>query len=496
MLSEIHTSSLFKTQGWIGNEWVSAQNQATFDVFNPANGEKIAQVADLNEADLEKAIEMADACQKKWANTLAQDRAKILKKWNQLILDHLETLAKIMVLEQGKPYAEARGEIKYGASFVEWFAEEARRAYGDLIPSFGRGRRVLVMKQPVGIVGAITPWNFPHAMITRKCAPALAAGCPVIVKPAEDTPLSALALAELGHQAGFPKGVFQVIPSSRTHAAIIGKRLCEDPRVRKIGFTGSTEVGKVLMAQAASTVKRISLELGGNAPLIVFEDADLKKALKGIIGSKFRNAGQTCICSNRIFVHQSRLEEIIHGLRESIKRMKMGSGMDKGVSIGPLIYERALTKIKHLVDDARQKGAKIEEGGISDGIAPEDQNRYCKPTLVYPVSVDMDLFHTEIFGPVVSLIPFNTEEEVIRLANETPYGLAAYFFTQDSSRIWRVSEQLDYGMVAVNDGALSSAVAPFGGVKESGIGREGSKYGLDEFMETKYVMMGGIEETI
>lgn len=487
--------SLIFSEAYVNGTWTSSLSGKRFAVTNPLNGEEICSVPNMNAEDCEIAIQKAHEAFPAWRDRLPAERARLLMRWRDLILEHRDELAKIMVDEQGKPLPEARGEVNYGASFIQWFAEEAVRDQGSIIPPFARGRRLLVLKQAVGVVGAITPWNFPNAMITRKCAPALAVGCTVVVKPAEDTPLSALALAHLAELAGFPPGVFNVLTTDREGASEVGKRLCKDPFVKKIGFTGSTQIGKTVMAQASSTVKRVSLELGGNAPFIIFDDADLELALKGLFASKFRNAGQTCICANRIFVHESIIDTFTERLLERTSKLKIGGGHERGVEIGPLINERALERVSALVSRAIEEGASLLLGGkrINHEIKADPKGKFFAPTVFAEVTQEMQLAREEIFGPIVSLISFKDEAQVIQMANDTPYGLAAYLFTEDHRRIWRVSEALEYGMVGVNDGAISSAVAPFGGVKESGLGREGSTWGLDEFTEMKYVMLGGLD---
>ena len=483
------------SQSYIDGAWVSAVGGETFPVYDPYDGSLIASVPCMNRQDVDEAIAAAERAFPAWRDLLPAQRARLLLKWRDLILARRDELARLMVREQGKPYPEARGEVGYGASFIQWFAEEATRARGEVIPPFAAGRRLLVLKQPVGVVAAITPWNFPNAMITRKCAPALAAGCTVVIKPAEDTPLSALALAQLAHEAGIPPGVFNVVTTDRGGASEVGEVLCTDPRVRKVGFTGSTAVGKHVMSLASSTVKRVSLELGGNAPFIFFEDADLKLAMRGMMVSKFRNAGQTCICANRIFVHRSRLEEFTEALLPQVHGLTLGSGVARGVTTGPLINDRALQRAHGLVTRALEAGAELLCGGqiLDRALEPSSDGVFYAPTVLTQVTAEMEIARAELFAPIVTLIPFDDEAEVLRMANDTPYGLAAYFFTEDHRRIWRVSEGLEYGMVAVNDGSLSTAVAPFGGVKESGIGREGSSWGLDEFLEMKYVMLGSLE---
>ena len=477
---------LLRTQAYIDGDWQDAGSGATFAVVNPADGQPIAAVPDMGAAETQQAIAAAHAAWPAWRSRTAAERAVLLRRWHDLILAHGEDLALLMTLEQGKPLAEARGEVRYGASFVEWFAEEARRAYGDVIPSPFPGQRLLTLKQPVGVVAAITPWNFPIAMVTRKVAPALAAGCPVILKPAEDTPLCALALAELSHRAGFPPGVFNVITTN--DPAIVGGELTRNPLVRKLSFTGSTEIGKLLMRQCADTVKKLSLELGGNAPFIVFDDANLDEAVSGAIAAKYRNAGQTCVCANRIFVQDAVYDAFAVRYAAAARQLRVGSGLEPDVSIGPLINEAAVQKVTRLVSDAVGQGAIVVTGGGRD----ERGGTFFQPTVIVNVTPDMALSREEIFGPVAPLFRFYDENEAIRLANDTPYGLAAYFYARDVGRIWRVAEALEYGMVGINTGLISTAVAPFGGVKESGMGREGSKYGLESFLEIKYLCLSGL----
>ncbi len=479
--------SLLKDRAYINGQWVQAQDQEVFSVRNPYDGKRIGRVPDMGRVETLEAIQAAEQAFSSWRKKTAGERAAILKKWYELQVAHQEDLAVLLTTEQGKPLAEARGEIRYGASFIEWFAEEARRAYGDVIPAHGTDKRILAIKQPVGVVGAITPWNFPNAMITRKVAPALAAGCTVVVKPAEDTPLSALALAELAERAGFPAGVFNVVTTSRP--AEVGEVLTTSPTVRKLSFTGSTPIGKLLLRQCADTVKKVSMELGGNAPFIVFEDADIELAVAGAIASKYRNAGQTCVCANRLYAHESVYDRFTAQLTEAVKRQKLGSGLKKGVTIGPLINEAAVHKVERLVADATAKGAMVLTGGNR----LTKKENFFAPTVLSKVDLTMDISREEIFGPVAPVFSFRTEAEVIAMANGTPFGLAAYFYGRDYARIWRVAEALDYGMVGINTGMVSTPVAPFGGVKESGIGREGSKYGLDEYLEIKYMCFGGVE---
>ncbi len=472
-----------KNQAYINGTWTSTNS--TFPVYNPFNGELIAEVADCGTQETQQAIEAAQAAFLTWRGKSAAGRAKILRRWYELQLQHIDELAELLTTEQGKPLAEAKGEIRYGASFVEWFAEEARRVYGDVIPGHGRDKRITVIKQPVGVVGAITPWNFPNAMITRKVAPALAAGCTVVIKPSDFTPLSALALAALAEEAGFPPGVFNIVTAK--DPVPVGDELTSNSLVKKISFTGSTRVGKMLLAKCAPQVKKVSLELGGNAPFIVFDDADIDDAVSGCIASKFRNAGQTCICSNRIFVHRSVHDTFNKKLTEKIKELKVGNGLEEGVVIGPMINDSAVDKSERLLHDAVQHGARVLTGG------QRGEGQFFQPTLVAEVKPEMKIFSEEIFGPVAAIYAFDTEEEVIQLANDTEYGLAAYFYGRDYARIWRVAEALDYGMVGINTGMISSAVAPFGGVKESGFGREGSKYGMDDYLNIKYMCWGGVQ---
>lgn len=482
----LNNPSLMKDRGFINGEWRAAESGKTFAVLNPATGAVIAEVADLNVAETQQAIEAADIAQQSWRALTGKERSVFLRKWYELILAAQEDLAQIMTLEQGKPLAEARGEVAYGASFVEWFAEEAKRVYGDVIPAHGRDKRLIVIKQAIGVAAAITPWNFPIAMITRKVAPAMAAGCSVVVKPSELTPLSALALAELAAEAGIPAGVFNVLPS--TDAAAVGQHLCQSSRVRKLSFTGSTAVGKILAEQCASTIKKLSLELGGNAPFIVFDDADIDAAVAGAIISKFRNAGQTCVCTNRILVQKNVHVAFVEKLTKAVAALKVGQGQGEGVTIGPLINEAAQVKVSGLVNGAVAAGAELVIGG--DSVDSLNSGYY--PTILNNVNNHMDIAQAEIFGPVATIMSFEDEQQAIEIANDTPYGLAAYFYARDIGRIWRVSEALEYGMVGINEGLISTEVAPFGGVKESGLGREGSKYGIDEYLEMKYLCHGGI----
>ena len=478
--------ALLRHQGYINGQWCTAKSAQTFAIYNPATGEKITDVADMGADEARAAIAAAHAAFPAWAKRTAGERSAILRRWFELIVRHADALAALLTTEQGKPLGEARGEIIYGASFVEWFAEEAKRIYGDVIPSTGVDRRFIVLKQPIGVVSAITPWNFPSAMITRKVAPALAAGCTAVVKPAEDTPLSALALAVLAEEAGIPPGVFNIVPTKDPVA--VGAVLSTDARVRKISFTGSTKVGKILMRQAADNVVKMSMELGGNAPFLVFDDADLDAAVEGAMASKYRNAGQTCVCANRFFVQDGVHDAFAQKLVERTMALSVGRGDQPNVQIGPLINAAAMQKVQSLMDDARAKGAKILTGG-----AKHDQgDLFFTPTVVTNVTADMDIANTEIFGPISCLRRFATEDEAIALANDTPAGLAAYFFARDMGRIWRVMEGLETGIVAVNTGLFTSEVAPFGGVKQSGFGREGSKYGIEEYVEIKNVCLAGL----
>jgi succinate-semialdehyde dehydrogenase/glutarate-semialdehyde dehydrogenase len=485
----IQDRPLLRRQGFVGGIWVDAASGQQFPVHNPATGELIAQVANLGVAETERAIGAAKAAQPAWAGLTAKARSAILKRWCELILANKDELAALMTAEQGKPLPEAAGEIAYAASFVEWFAEEGKRIYGDIIPSPIADRRMLVLKQPAGVCAAITPWNFPSAMITRKAGPALAAGCAMIVKPSELTPLSALALAELASRAGIPEGILSVIPSDAAAAPAIGKLLCEDPSVRKISFTGSTEVGRILLRQSAEGVKKCSMELGGNAPFIVFDDADLESAIKGAIGSKYRNAGQTCVCANRLLVQDGIYDKFAKRLAEEVAKLTVGNGADPGVAIGPLIEPAALEKVEAHVSDALKNGAKLEGGGKRHKLG----GTFYEPTVLTGVTREMRIFREETFGPVAPLIRFKTEQEAIELANDTEYGLAAYFYTRDVGRVFRVAEALEYGLVGANEGLIASEVAPFGGMKQSGIGREGSKYGIDEYVEIKYLCVGGLK---
>lgn len=480
---DIKDKSLLRSEAYINGEWI--KKETTFSVYNPYNQVKIAEVSDCTQVDTESAITAADHAFQIWSNYTANKRSRILQNWYKLIIENTTDLAYILTIEQGKPLQEAIGEIKYGASYIEWFAEEAKRVYGDVIPGQSRKNRITVIKQPVGIVGAITPWNFPSAMITRKVAPALAAGCTVIVKPSEFTPLSALALAELSDRAGFPKGVINIVTTK--DAASIGQSLTSNSKVKKISFTGSTPVGKLVLKQSADQIKKVTLELGGNAPFIVFADADIDAAVSGCYDSKFRNGGQTCVCTNRIFLHESIHNEFIEKFATKVKSIKTGYGLDKGVEIGPMINEDAVIKDINLIKDATNKGAKVIAGGM------RKKGLFIEPTILCNIDSNMDIFSSEIFGPIAAIYKFNSESEVIEMANNTKYGLASYFYGRDYALIWRVAEALEFGMVGINTGLMSTVTAPFGGIKESGFGREGSKYGIDEYLNIKYMCWGGVE---
>jgi succinate-semialdehyde dehydrogenase/glutarate-semialdehyde dehydrogenase len=477
---------LLRDQAYIDGKWVPGAGGATFPVTNPADGSVLAEVADCGLDETRAAIDAAEAALPGWRAKTAKERAGILRKWFDLIMANQEDLALLMTSEQGKPLAEARGEVAYGAAFIEWFAEEGKRADGNMIPSPWPTSRVMVIKQPIGVVAAITPWNFPIAMLTRKVGPALAAGCTVVAKPAGETPLCALALAELGERAGVPAGVFNVLMT--TNSRVMGEELTTSTKVRKVSFTGSTEVGKVLMQQAASTVKKVGLELGGNAPFIVFDDADLDAAVVGAMASKYRNGGQTCVCANRILVQDGVFDDFADRFTKAVGELHVGPGTDDGVTIGPLINDAAVEKVEQLVDDAVKDGAEVKLGGHRHELG----GRFYEPTVITETTPEMEIAQEEIFGPVATLFRFGSDEEAVALANDTPYGLASYFYARDLGRIMRVAEALEYGMVGVNEGIISSEMVPFGGVKESGLGREGSHEGLDEFLETKYILLGGL----
>lgn len=476
--------SLIKKAGYINGKWVKSLKNKTFEVLNPATGEAIATIPDMDVSDAKEAIRAANDAFPSWASLPAKERSSYLKKLFAAIAENKEALARLITKECGKPIAESRAEVDYGNSFIEWFAEEAKRAYGDVIPPHTQDRRLLVIKQPIGVAATITTWNFPLAMITRKIAPALAAGCTVIIKPPKESPLAAIALAGLVAACGFPAGVVNVVPTTNSKA--IGKLLCESPDVHKISFTGSTATGKILLAQCAGQVKRISMELGGNAPFIVFDDADVDAAVKGAVQSKYRNSGQTCVCANRIYVQENIYDAFVKKFTAATKNLKVGNGLREENKIGPLINKEGLQKVEAMVQDAVKKGAAIVTGGnVKEGL-------FYEPTVVTNAKQYMKFSKEEIFGPVSPIFKFKTEEEVIKYANDTVYGLAAYFYSGDIARCWRVAEQLQYGMVGVNEGIISTEVAPFGGVKQSGIGREGSKYGMDEYMQMKYMCLGNM----
>ncbi|MCA1970432.1 MAG: NAD-dependent succinate-semialdehyde dehydrogenase [Rhizobium sp.] len=488
LASKLKDASLATDKALVGDEWVSASSSGkTFEVTNPATGDVIAVLPNLGQAEVARAIEIADKAQKAWAKKTGKERAGVLRKLFDLMVANADDLATILTMEMGKPWPEARGEILYGASYVEWFGEEAKRVYGDTIPGHQADKRIMVIRQPVGVVGAITPWNFPNAMLARKMAPAVAVGCAMVSKPAAQTPLSALALAILAERAGLPLGVFSVITS--TDAAMVGKEFCDNDKVRKLTFTGSTNVGRILMRQGADQIMKLGLELGGNAPFIVFDDADLDAAVEGAMISKYRNAGQTCVCANRLYIQSGVYDAFAAKLAERVGQMKVGDGFAEGVTTGPLIDTNALKKVEEHVSDALSKGAKVALGG-----KPADQGGlFFQPTILTGVTSDMKVAVEETFGPVAPLFKFETEEEVIELANNTEFGLASYFYSKDVAKIFRVAEALEYGMVGINTGLISTEVAPFGGIKQSGLGREGSKYGIDDYTELKYMCLGGIE---
>ncbi|HEY6641442.1 MAG TPA: NADP-dependent succinate-semialdehyde dehydrogenase [Povalibacter sp.] len=477
--------SLFRQQAFVGGHWEDAPDGKVKQVFNPANGALIGTIPNLGAEAAKRAIDAANKALPDWRSRTAKERAQILRKWFDLMMANQEDLAILMTVEQGKPLVESRGEIAYAASFIEWFAEEGKRAYGDVIPAHGRDKRIVVLKQPIGVTAAITPWNFPAAMITRKAGPALAAGCTMVIKPAELTPYSALAMCVLAERAGIPAGVISVVTGD---SRPIGAEFTSNPIVRKLSFTGSTAVGKVLMSQCATNITKVSLELGGNAPFIVFNDADLDAAVAGALASKYRNAGQTCVCANRLFVQSGVYDRFAEKLAEAVKAMKVGDGLDKETKIGPMIDDKAVQKVEEHVADAVSKGAKVVYGGKRGDAA----GSFYIPTVMTGVTADMLVMREETFGPLAPLMKFETDEEVIRLANATEFGLASYFYSRDIGRIWRVAEALECGIVGINEGIISTEVAPFGGVKESGIGREGSRYGLEEYMEIKYLCFGGI----
>ncbi len=482
---QLKDKSLFRQQCYLAGAWTDADGGATIKVNNPATGEVLGSVPRMGTDETRRAIEAAEKALPAWRAKTAKERAKVMRKWADLMMENQDDLAVLMTEEQGKPLAESKGEIVYAASFIEWFAEECKRVYGDTIPQHQADKRIVVIKQPVGVTVAITPWNFPAAMITRKAGPALAAGCTMVVKPASQTPYSALALAELAERAGVPKGAFSVVTGS---SGEIGKEMTSNPIVRKLSFTGSTEIGKLLMAQCAGTIKKISLELGGNAPFIVFDDADLDAAVEGAMASKYRNTGQTCVCANRLLVQDSVYEEFSAKLAQAVSALRVGNGLEAGVTQGPLIDMKAVEKVEQHIADALHKGARVVVGGKRHARG----GTFFEPTILADVKPSMAVAREETFGPVAPLFRFNTDAEAIEMANDTEFGLASYFYGRDIGRIWRVAEALEYGMVGINTGIISTEIAPFGGVKESGLGREGSRYGIEEYLEVKYLCMGGI----
>ncbi|WP_337057849.1 NAD-dependent succinate-semialdehyde dehydrogenase [Pseudomonas sp. USHLN015] len=481
---KLNDLNLLREQAYVNGQWIEADDEGRFAVTNPANGELIAEVASLGRVETARAIDAAQAALPAWRARTAKERSTILRRWYELIMANQEDLARLLSWEQGKPLAESRGEIAYGASFIEWFAEEAKRVYGDVIPHDKPGRRLVVIKQAIGVVAAITPWNFPNAMITRKVGPALAAGCTVVLKPASETPLSALALAALGERAGIPAGVLNIVPGTRSRE--IGAELTGNPLVQKLSFTGSTGIGKLLMAQCAETIKKVSLELGGNAPFIVFDDADLDAAVQGALGSKFRNTGQTCVCTNRLLVQRGVYDEFARRLVSAVNALKVAPADDDGAQQGPLINAKAVAKVEEHIADAVAKGARVLAGGKPHALG----GNFFEPTVLGEVTPEMLVARDETFGPLAPIFRFDTEEQAIAMANDTEFGLASYLYTRDLGRAWRVSEALEYGMVGVNEGLISTEVAPFGGIKQSGLGREGSKYGIDDYIEQKYMCLG------
>ena len=474
---------LIRNLAFIDGAWIGADDGATFDVTNPATGETLGVVPRMSAGETRRAIVAAEAAMKPWAAKTASERARVLRRWFDLMMSEQDALGRLLSREQGKSLTEAKGEIAYAASFIEWFAEEGKRTYGEVIPSHDAGKRLMTLRQPVGVVGAITPWNFPAAMITRKVGPALAAGCAAVLKPASQTPLSALALAVLAEEAGLPKGLFNVLTGS---ASDIGGELTSNPTVRKISFTGSTEIGRTLMRQSAETIKKMSLELGGNAPFLVFDDADIDAAVAGAVASKFRNSGQTCVCTNRFYVQSSVHDEFVAKLAQATAALKVGNGLEDGVQIGPLIDAKAVAKVEEHIADATAKGAKVETGGQSHALG----GTFFQPTVLSGVTSDMLVCKEETFGPVAPVVRFETEDEALRLANATEFGLAGYFYARDMGRVWRVAEAMETGMIGVNTGLISTEVAPFGGIKQSGLGREGSRHGIEDYLELKYVCMG------
>ena len=482
---QLKNPNLFRQQCYVDGQWCDADDGATIDVTNPATGDVIGTIPTMGAKETRRAIEAANVAWAGWRAKTAKERAKILRNWFDLMMDNADDLARIMTLEQGKPLAESRGEVAYGASYFEWYGEEGKRAYGDTIPSASPNSRIVVIKEPIGVCAAITPWNFPSSMITRKAGAALGAGCPIVVKPATQTPFSALALAVLAEDAGVPPGVFSVVTGT---ASAIGGEMTSNPIVRKVTFTGSTEIGRMLMQQSASSIKKVSMELGGNAPFIVFDDADLDAAVEGLMASKYRNTGQTCVCANRIYVHDKIYDVFADKLVAAVAKLKVGNGMDEGVTQGPLIDNKAVEKIEEHIADALKKGGQILAGGKAHDLGLS----FFQPTVMTGVTSDMIVAREETFGPLAPLFRFSSDEEAVKLANDTEFGLAAYFYSRDIGRVWRISEQLEYGMVGINTGIVSNEAAPFGGVKQSGVGREGSKYGLDDYLVVKYLCMGGI----
>jgi len=482
----LNDAALLRNQAYLNGAWIDAAS--TFTVTNPADGSTIGSVPNMGAEETRKAIDAANAAFPMWSGKTAKERAAVMRKWYELLILHANDLAVLMTAEQGKPVPEAKGEVLYGASFIEWFAEEAKRVSGDVLASTWTDKRMVVLKQPVGVCAAITPWNFPIAMITRKVAPAIAAGCTIVIKPAEQTPLSALAMAELAHRAGMPAGVINIVTADSERSIEVGKVLCESPIVRHLSFTGSTPVGRILMQQCAPTIKKIGLELGGHAPFIVFDDADLDAAVEGALASKYRNAGQTCVCTNRIYAHESIYDAFVEKLAAGAAKIKVGNGFESGVAQGPLIDGQAVAKVQEHVSDAVSKGAKVLTGGKLHALG----GQFYEPTVLSNVTADMLVMREETFGPVAAVTRFKTEEEAVAAANNTEFGLASYFYSRDIGRVWRVAEKLEYGMVGINTGIISNEVGPFGGVKQSGLGREGSKYGIDEYLEIKYLCMGGI----
>jgi succinate-semialdehyde dehydrogenase/glutarate-semialdehyde dehydrogenase len=485
-LPKLNDPALLRNQAYLNGAWTGAAHQ--FDVTNPADGVTIGSVPNMGAAEAQAAIDAAQAAFPAWAAKTGKERAAVMRKWFDLLITHADDLAAIMTAEQGKPLAEAKGEVLYGASFIEWFAEEAKRVSGDVMSSTWSDKRMMVLRQPIGVCAAITPWNFPIAMITRKVGPAVAAGCTIVIKPAEQTPLSALAVAELAHRAGVPAGVINIVTADSSRSIEIGKLLCASPVVRHLSFTGSTPVGRILMQQSAPTVKKLALELGGHAPFIVFEDADLDAAVEGALVSKYRNAGQTCVCTNRFYVHESIHDAFVEKLAAGAAKMKVGNGFEQGIVQGPLIDDQAVAKVQEHVADAVAKGAKVLTGGKPHALG----GHFYEPTVLSGVTGDMLVMREETFGPVAAVATFRTEEEAVAAANDTEFGLASYFYSRDIGRVWRVAEKLEYGMVGINTGIISNEVAPFGGVKQSGLGREGSKYGIEEYLEMKYLCMGGV----